>query len=118
MLVVAIGGPGAEALRGEFVKREAEGVDVATGIDGFAIGLFGAHVPGGADDDADLRTAAGRSFQGARQAKIDQVDVVVMIDHQIRRLDVAVYVPFLVGVGDARATWTPMRASVVKRSVR
>jgi hypothetical protein len=68
----------------EFVEDAAEGPDVGTAVDGFAGGLFGGHVAGGAENETGFGGAEGESggvggvargsFGGFGEAEIEHFD--------------------------------------------
>ena len=72
------------------VQHHPGGVEVGTGVDGFALGLLGGEVGGGAEDRGCLGDRRRRVGDGAGDAEVHDLDLVVLGDHDIAGLDVAV----------------------------
>lgn len=73
----------------ELVEKDAEGVDVAAGIDALTLELLGRHVVGRADDDAGRGDRVHVDAFSARDAEIEQRDAAVGAHHHVVRLHVA-----------------------------
>ena len=88
---------GAEGERAgeDLVQDDAQRVDVAAVVGGFAAGLLGGHVIDGADDGAGLGHGRPR-LERARDAEVGDEGVPVAVDQDVLRLEVAVHDPGLV----------------------
>ena len=91
----------------DFVENAAQRIDVGSGVDGIAAGLFGRQVLGGPDHRRGLGDAVAAVGDRAGDAEVHHLDRVGGADHDVRRLDVAVddavlmaEVQRLAGVGD------------------
>ena len=90
------GGPDIGLLAGQhLVADDAEAVEVRADIERLAERLLGAHVVRRAEQHAGLGTD-GVAIDRARQAEVDERHRVVLAQHHIRRLQIAVHQPRLV----------------------
>ena len=87
----------------QFVEDDAEGPDVGSAVDGLAGGLLGAHVAGGAEDQAGLGWAHGecgfafgRPFDGFGEAEIENFYNAIRRDDDVAGFQVAVDETFIV----------------------
>ncbi len=96
--------------RQHLVEHAAEGPDVGAPVDAAAPRLLGAHVAGGTQDHAGLgglqhrRRGAHLGVRPRRvareslgEAEIEQLHAAVLVDHDVRRLQVAVHDALVVG---------------------
>ena len=112
LLDVLVGdGDGRVALEGRAARQQLEENDagriqVGASVNGLAASLLGGEVLGGAHDGVRLRHRGLRVRQGARDAKVHDLDLAVRRQHDVARLDVAVHqvvrVRVLEGGQDAR----------------
>src|SRR5690606_16692838 len=81
-----------------FVEDDAQAVDVCAGVDAFALRGFGAHVGGGAGNGA--ADGNGGIVEQAREAEVGDDGVLLLLveEHDVAGLDVAVDAPVAVGV--------------------
>ena len=96
-------GDGNRVLAGEgglagnhLVEDHAEGVDVASGIDGVALGLLGGEIGGGAHHRPGLGQVA-RCPGGPGNAEVRDLHLAPSVDEYVARFDVAVNHPAPVG---------------------
>ena len=75
----------------QFVEHAAGGVDVAAPVGHLAARLLGGEVLGGADDGGGLRHGGGRVRRGVGDAKVHDLHVAGVGDHDVRRFDVPVH---------------------------
>ena len=111
-------------------QHDAEGPDVGALVDGLAPRLLGRHVGGGPEDQAGRGAGAGqgrRLRQGGRaagervvvsapglgEAEVEDLDLALRGELDVRGLEVAVHDALLVGLleglGDLHARWRPLR---------
>ena len=87
------------ASRHHFVEDDAEGVDVAAGVDAHALGLFRREVGGGAHDRSGLGQAL-LGVDGPGDPEVRDLDGSLFGDEHVARLDVAVDHPVAMRVGE------------------
>jgi len=82
----------------QLVERAAQAVDVCADVHRFAGGLLGGHVVGRAHDVARLRALAflARGVEGG-QSQVENLQLPVGVEDQVRGLDVAMHQAVLVG---------------------
>jgi len=84
-------GAGEGELTGEhFIEDDADGIDVGPAIAALAFDLLGRDVIGGADGGGEVGVSEAAGGCVAGYAEVDELDVVVVVDHDVFRLEVAV----------------------------
>ena len=82
--------------RDQLVERRPQAIDVGPAVDVAGLGLLGAHVPRSAQEAVDLRLA--RVGQATGEAEVGDPDHPLGVDQEVRRLDVAVDHPLMMGM--------------------
>ena len=74
-----------------FIEDYAHGVDVGAAVAALAFDLFGRDVVGGAEGGGEVGVGETAGGGVAGDAEVDQLDVVVVVDHDVFRFEVAVH---------------------------
>ncbi len=71
-----------------FIKDDSERIDIGATVDALAFHLFGRHIARSADNSARAGHAHLRGFERSGEAEIGDVDLIVLADKNVVRLEV------------------------------
>src|SRR5580704_9603125 len=86
--------------RDHFVEDQAVGVNITALVGGLAFYLLGRHITRGAHEGAGARHADGAFVEGFRETEVGNENLIVFVDKNVLRLQVAMDDAFAVGGGE------------------